>query len=80
MSKESEFFVYLLEHYAAHKDTTAPEVLRSWDALNLTDLIYDLYEIYHVERLENAFDDIDDLMGERSRQLAHESGTRETAR
>lgn len=24
MSKESEFFVYLLEHYAAHKGLTAP--------------------------------------------------------
>lgn len=28
MSKESEFFVYLLEHYAAHKGLTAPPMSR----------------------------------------------------
>lgn len=32
----------------------------------MTKLIYDLYEIYHVERLENAFEDIDTLLKERS--------------
>ena len=33
---------------------------------DLTKLIYDLYEIYHVERLENAFEDIDILLKERT--------------
>ncbi len=65
MSKESEFFIYLLERYAAYKQTRADLVLQQWDTLHLTDLIYDLYEIYHCERLQNAFDDIDLLIAER---------------
>ncbi len=65
MSKESDFFIYLLERYAAYKRMRADDVLRQWDVLDLTDLIYDLYEIYHCERLQNAFDDIDQLIAER---------------
>ncbi len=61
MTKENNFFIYLLERYAAYKKTTANLVLQEWDRLNLTDLIYDMYEIYHCERLQNAFDDIDAL-------------------
>lgn len=47
------------------KKTTAPKVLKQWDSLNLTDFIYDLYEIYHSERLQNAFDDIDQMILEK---------------
>ncbi|MBQ6470477.1 MAG: DUF3791 domain-containing protein [Victivallales bacterium] len=65
MSKEGDFFIYLLEGYAAHKGTTADKVLAQWDALDLTEFIYGLYELYHVECLENAFDDIDRLTAER---------------
>jgi hypothetical protein len=65
MSKEMDFFIYLLEHYADYKNTTADEVLKLWDKLELTDFIYDLYEMYHVERLENAFEDIDRLISEK---------------
>ena len=61
MSDESKFFIYLLEHYAAYKGALAPDVLREWDELGITERIYDMYEIYHVERLENAYDDIDAL-------------------
>mgnify|MGYP002761924700 CR=1 FL=1 len=64
MSEETKFFVYLLEHYAASKGRLAPDVLRRWDELGITDLVYDMYEIYHVERLENAYDDIDALIEE----------------
>ena len=66
MTRESEFFIYLIERYAANKNTTADIVLKQWDALNLTDFIYSLYELYHVERLQNAFDDIDKLIAERT--------------
>ena len=44
----------------------ADKILVLWDKLNLTDFIYDMYEIYHSERLQNAFDDIDSLIAERS--------------
>lgn len=67
MSKEMDFFIYLLEHYAEYKGTTADEVLKLWDSLELTDFIYNMYEMYHVERLENAFEDIDKLICERQK-------------
>lgn len=68
MSKEMEFFICLMESYAAYKDTTADQVLKRWDELDLTDLIFDMYERYHTERLENAFEDIDALTSEREKQ------------
>ena len=64
MSKESKFFIYLIERYAEYKNTTAEKVLQQWEKKNLVDFIYDMYELYHVERLENAFEDIDKLMNE----------------
>jgi hypothetical protein len=66
MSKEMEFFIYMLERYAAYKEKTADQILKEWDRLGLTDFIYDMYDIYHVERLQNAFDDIDKLINEKS--------------
>ena len=66
MRKETDFFIYLIERYAEKKNTTASEVLKQWDELELTDFIYDMYELYHTERLQNAFDDIDALVAERS--------------
>lgn len=69
MRKETAFFVYLIERYAEKKGKTANQVLKEWDELELTDFIYDMYEIYHVERLQNAFDDIDQLMLEKQKSL-----------
>ncbi|WP_146548654.1 MULTISPECIES: DUF3791 domain-containing protein [Rummeliibacillus] len=65
MSKQADFFIYLIERYAENKKTTAQKVLEQWDSLDLTNLIYDMYELYHVERLENAFDDIDKLVSQK---------------
>ena len=62
MSKESDFFVYLLEHYANYKNTTAEKILNILDEKELTDYVYDMYEIYHSESLDNAFNDIDSLI------------------
>lgn len=65
MSKEMEFFIFLLEQYAKYKNITADIILKEWDELDLTDSIYDMYEKYHIERLENAFEDIDKLVEEK---------------
>ena len=65
MGKEIEFFIFLIENYAAYKNTTADIVLKLWDKLKLTDFIYYMYERYHIERLENAFEDIDRLVAEK---------------
>ncbi len=62
MSKQSEFFLYLIERYAEHKATSADKVLAEWKRMGVVDLIYDMYEIYHCERIENAFEDIDKIM------------------
>lgn len=65
LSKESEFFIYLLERYAEYKKSSADKILNQWEELGLTQFIYDMYEIYHIERLQNAFEDIDKLMAEK---------------
>lgn len=64
MSKEMDFFIFLLEQYAAHKKLTVDKVLKLWDKLELTDYIYNMYELYHIESLQNAFDNIDRLTDE----------------
>ena len=65
ISREMDFFMYLIEQYAAYKRRPTGDVMREWDALGITELIYDMYERYHVERIENAFEDIDALVRER---------------
>ena len=67
MPKEMEFFIYLLEHYAAYKGIGADEVIKKLDELNLTEYVYDMYERYHQEVIENAFKDIDELIKEHSK-------------
>ena len=65
MPKEMSFFIFLLEHYAAYKESSADKVLAQWDKLDLTDFIYGMYERYHIERIENAYEDIDRLIFEK---------------
>lgn len=62
MSKEMDFFIYLLEHYAENKGVPANEVLREWDERGIVQDVEDSYEMYHTERLENAFEDIDAML------------------
>lgn len=69
MTAEQEFFLYLLELYAAKRDKKSGDVLKEWDDLGLTELIYDMYERYHSEAVENAFADIDHLIQERQLRM-----------
>ena len=62
MSKEMEFFTFLMEQYAHYKNTTADKILHKLDELNLTDYIFNMYEMYHSEALENAYADIHKLI------------------
>lgn len=66
MSREMEFFIYLMENYAAYKKMGADEVMRKWEELNITEIIYNMYEKYHQEAIENAYKDIDNLIQELS--------------
>lgn len=65
MSKEIEFYIYLIERYADFKNITADVVQRQWDEYGISDMIFNMYDIYHVERLQNAFDDIDKMIEEK---------------
>ena len=67
MPKEMEFFIFLLENYAAYKKIGADEVMNKLEELNLTDFVYNMYEMYHQEAIENAYKDIDRLIEERSK-------------
>lgn len=67
MSKEMEFFIFLLESYAEYKNIGADNVLNKLEELNLTKFVYDMYERYHSEAIENAFKDIDILILENSK-------------
>ena len=62
MSKEMNFFIYLLEKYADKKYKNASDILKEWDKLNITQFIYNMYEKFHTETLENAFEDIDKII------------------
>ena len=62
LSPEMDFFIFLLEQYAAHKHTTGDKIFEEWDKRKLIQWIYDNYWGYHTEALENAFKDIDSMM------------------
>lgn len=66
MSKEMDFFIFLMEQYAFYKKTTANKVLAKLEELNLTDYVYNMYEMYHIEAIENAYKDIDKLIEKKS--------------
>ena len=68
MSEKMKFFIYLLEHYAQAHNTSADTVLQKWDALGISDLIYEMYDLYHTESLDNAYEDIDRMIQEKSSQ------------
>lgn len=62
MTKEMEFFIYLLEYYAAYKNKRSGEVFEEWEESGIIQMVYDNYWVYHTERIENAFEDIDSLL------------------
>ena len=66
MSKEMDFYIYLMENYAAYKGKHVKDVVKLLDDLELTDFIYNMYEMYHIESIENAYADIDRLISEKT--------------
>ena len=62
MNEELKFFIFLLEKYAYDRNIPTAEILRRLEEKNLVQEVYDGYLIYHVERIENAYDDIDNLL------------------
>ncbi|MDR1767781.1 MAG: DUF3791 domain-containing protein [Propionibacteriaceae bacterium] len=72
--QEFEFFVYRLEQLGQHRGATGAAVLRELDESGITSLVYQLYGQYHAERIENAFDDVAELLRSRRESLAAGSG------
>ena len=66
MTKEMEFFIFLIENYASYKQKGANEIINEFDKLNITDIIYNMYEKYHQESIENAYEDIDKIIKQHS--------------
>ena len=62
MTEEMIFFLFLIERYAGKYGRSTGDVLREWDEKGITDEIYGSYFQYHQERLENAYDDINNLV------------------
>jgi hypothetical protein len=62
MSDELVFFIWLIEKYAYDKNLPTSEVLKKWEEKNLVQDIYDSYQVYHTERIENAYEDIENLV------------------
>ena len=62
MSKEMEFFIYLIEHYTDYRNDNSRNIIKELNELDLFDEVYNRYEFYHIERLENAYKDIDKLI------------------
>jgi len=58
MSKEFQFFIYLLERYAEHLGVTADVAYRRLEGKGLIDYAVNMYDLYHVEAIENAFADL----------------------
>ena len=59
MSKETRFFIYLLERYAEYLGVTGDVAYRRLADRGLVDYAMGMYELYHVEALDNAFADLD---------------------
>lgn len=65
MTKEMEFFIYLMEMYAENKGISTTVIVNKLKNLDLIEMIYNMYERYHQEAIENAYDDIDELIKEK---------------
>ena len=62
MNEEMKFFIFLLENYAHAKGIRGDIVYQAWKDADIVDYIYDMYFQYHQERLENAYEDIDEKL------------------
>ncbi len=56
------FFIYLLEYYSRYKNVNTGKIMNDWKEKGLIQKIYNNYWLYHTERIENALEDIDNLM------------------
>jgi hypothetical protein len=61
-SVETEFFVLLIDRYAAENGLSGASVLERWSEHGVVEYAYSMYDPYHLESLDNAFADLDRRM------------------
>lgn len=54
--------MYLIQSYAWHKNMNPNDVFEKLKSKNLYKFVLNSYEVYHIECLENAFDELDQLL------------------
>ena len=63
LTKETEFFILLIENYAAYHQKSGKEIFNLLFENDLIAYVYTMYELYHIEDIHNAFDDLDERLG-----------------
>ena len=63
LSKETDFFILLLEEYAYCRKMNGNELLKVLKEKDMIDYIYAMYGQYHIEALIHAFNDLDEKLG-----------------
>ena len=63
LTKETEYFILLIENYAAYHHKSGKEIFNLLFEHNLISYVYTMYDLYHIENIHNAFDDLDERLG-----------------
>ncbi|MDR0853552.1 MAG: DUF3791 domain-containing protein [Clostridiales Family XIII bacterium] len=62
LSKEMQFFVFLLNNYAIQKGLSPKTVYDNFKEGGLLEYVNEMYFIYHQESISNAFLDMDAIL------------------
>ena len=62
-SKETEYFILLIESYAAYHQRSGQEIFNLLFENDLIPYVYKMYDLYHIEDMSHAFDDLDERLG-----------------
>ena len=63
LTKETEYFILLIENYAAYHQKSGKEIFNFLFEHDLISYVYKMYELYHIEDIHNAFNDLDERLG-----------------
>jgi len=70
MSKETNFLIFVMEHYRNKKNLTGRQIVSLFDKHNLWELTRKSYFLWHIESPENFVQEIDNRVNPSPRCLA----------